>query len=150
MKPHNQFSQTTKRHQWLNGVKAALLGLILLDARAAQAQYYSAPFYYSINADNSATITGYNGSGGALSIPYAIAGLIVSSIGEGAFVGNSNLTSVFIPNDVAASIGVDAFAYCLSLANVTIGNSVNSFADGAFAQCGSLTNIIIGTSVTNQ
>jgi BspA type Leucine rich repeat region (6 copies)/PKD domain len=150
MKQNNPAWQTRKHGLRLKALKAALLTLGLWTNPASQAQDYSAPFYYTINAGHSTvTITGYNGTGGSLTIPYEIAGLMVSSIGEAALAGNTNITSVFIPDDVSASIGVDAFADSPSLANVTIGNSVNSMALGAFAWCGSLTNVIIGDSVTN-
>ena len=84
------------------------------------------------------TITGYTGSGGAVSIPVTINGLPVTSIGSYAFY-NCNLTSVTIPNSVA-NIESMAFYYCSSLTSVTIPNSVTSIGDFAFNDCYSLTS----------
>ena len=72
----------------------------------------------------------------------------VTSIGFGAFIWCSGLTSVSIPNSVT-SIGDEAFYYCSSLTSVTIGNSVTSIGDDAFYHCSSLTSVTIGNSVTS-
>jgi hypothetical protein len=111
-----------------------LAGLLLLAATAAQAQ-----FDYTTNADGiSVTITRYTGSGGAVTIPGAINGLTVNSIGDYAFSDCTGLTSVTIPNSVT-SIGDYAFDGCSALTSVTIPNSVTSIGDYAFAACASLT-----------
>ena len=72
----------------------------------------------------------------------------VTSIGEGAFVDCSSLTSVTIPNSVT-SIGDNAFVDCSSLTSVTIPNSVTSIGDGAFYKCSGLTSVTISNSVTS-
>jgi hypothetical protein len=71
----------------------------------------------------------------------------VTSIGAGAFYGNTLLTSVTIPNSVT-SIGDDAFYDNTSLTSVTIPNSVLSIGNGAFYNNNALTSVIIGNSVT--
>ena len=93
-----------------------------------------------------------------------------TGIGNYAFFGCSNLTSVTIPNSVT-SIGESAFQACISLTNITIPNNVTSIGMGAFIGCKmtsvtipngvaridvatfrwceSLTNIIIPSSVTS-
>ncbi|MGD1018645.1 MAG: leucine-rich repeat domain-containing protein [Verrucomicrobiia bacterium] len=86
------------------------------------------------------TITGYTGPGGALTIPSALGGLPVTSIGSDAFY-YTGLTGVTIPASVT-SIASNAFADCRSLISVTIPNSVTSIGDGAFADCGSLISIL--------
>jgi uncharacterized repeat protein (TIGR03803 family) len=113
-----------------------------------QGQYYSAPYAYSINADNTVTITGYTGPGGAVAIPSEINNLSVTSIGTNAFEGSTNLTSVIIPDGVT-NIGDSAFADCTNLTSVTIGNSVTNIGDYAFEYCSALTNVTINYGVTS-
>lgn len=57
-----------------------------------------------------------------------------------------NKTDVVIPSEIeeypVTNIKWGAFAYCSSLTNVTIPNSVTSIESGAFAWCSSLTSAI--------
>src|SRR5437588_10390940 len=75
-------------------------------------------FTYSVNG-TAITITGYNGLGGAVTIPSTIPGVVgtVTSIGEDAFYRSTNLTSLTIGTSVT-SIGNSAFNGCSSLTNV--------------------------------
>ncbi len=82
------------------------------------------------------------------SVTYSGTTYSVTSIGWGAFLDCSSLTSVTIPNSVT-SIGYGAFAGCSSLTSVTIGNSVTSIGESAFANCSSLTSVTIPNSVTS-
>ncbi len=72
----------------------------------------------------------------------------VTSIGDGAFLGCSGLTSVSIPNSVTF-LGGGAFAFCSDLTSVTIPNSVTSIGDSAFNGCSGLSSVTIGNSVTS-
>jgi hypothetical protein len=118
--------------------------IALLTPCLAQAQYD-----YTTNADGtSLTITGYTGPGGALTIPSNIDGLIVTNIGQGAFQGLTNLTSVTFPDSVT-NIGAGAFADCDSLTNLTIPGSVISIGEHAFEWCGGLTNVTMFAGVTS-
>ncbi|MBR4621366.1 MAG: leucine-rich repeat domain-containing protein [Salinivirgaceae bacterium] len=64
----------------------------------------------------------------------------VESIGDYAFYGCSDLTSVTIPNSVK-SIGDNAFSGCLKILSLTIPNSVTSIGATAFA---GVKNVIYG------
>ena len=121
---------------------AARLLLLLLLTLPAVVQ---AQFNYTTN-DGTITITGYTGSGGAVTIPSTINGLPVTRIGDSAFAYRS-LTSVTITNSVT-SIGNNAFYDCGALTNVTFGSSVTSIGTSAFRYCDSLTGIMIPDSVT--
>jgi len=94
------------------------------------------------------TITGYTGSGGAVTIPDKINNLPVTSIGTGAFIICFGLTSVTIPNGVA-NIGDRAFYYCTNLASVTIPNSVTNIGSKAFYACSSLYAVTMTNSVVS-
>ena len=72
----------------------------------------------------------------------------ITSIGECAFWGCSNLVSVTIPNKVT-SIGLSAFRECGSLTSVTIPEGVTSIDGAAFSGCGSLTSVTIPAGVTS-
>ncbi|MBR5477869.1 MAG: leucine-rich repeat protein [Bacteroidaceae bacterium] len=63
-----------------------------------------------------------------------------------AFVGNSNLASIEIPNSVT-SIGNSAFYDCTGLASATIGNSVTYIGDYAFSGCTKLESVTSNASV---
>lgn len=71
----------------------------------------------------------------------------VTSIGEYAFYGCTNLTSIELPNSVT-SIGDYAFYGCSSLTSLEIPNSVTSIGWYAFRNCSSLTSVSIPESVT--
>jgi hypothetical protein len=105
-------------------------------------------FGFETNADNTVTITNYDGSGGAVSIPTNINGLAVASIGEYAFYGISSLTSITIPGSVT-NIGAEAFYFCSGLTNATISSGVTSIESNAFSDCTSLASITIPGSVTS-
>ena len=117
------------------------------------------PYTYTINSDNTITITGYSGAGGDVTIPDTINGLIVSCIGGDAFFNCTNLTSVTIPPSVTniddgwvapeGPIFYGAFSGCTSLTNVTIPNSVAYIGIQAFFQCTNLPSITIPNSVTS-
>ena len=102
---------------------------------------------YSIE-NNAVTITGYTGTAIDVIIPSTIESYPVTSIGEMAFYGCSNLESVTIPTSVT-SIGTYAFEACSSLANITIPNSITKIGSMAFKYCTSLTSITIPDSVTS-
>ena len=71
----------------------------------------------------------------------------VMRIGDYAFSGCSNLTSINIPEGVT-SIGGGAFYRCSSLASINIPEGVTSIKYDTFARCSSLTSITLPESMT--
>lgn len=90
-------------------------------------------FTYTIN-NAQITITGYTGTGGAVTIPSAIDGLPVTSIGSEAFDFCTSITSITIPNSVT-TIGDWAFGLCFNLTSVNIPKSVSMIGEAAFSGC---------------
>lgn len=72
----------------------------------------------------------------------------VTSIGNGAFAGCTELTGIDIPNSVRI-IGEGAFDSCTNLANIIIPNSVTSIDYNAFFECSNLVSITIDNSCTS-
>ena len=72
----------------------------------------------------------------------------LTSIGNEAFLGCSDLYSIQIPNSVS-SIEDGAFQDCYGLTSIVIPNSVTSIGDEAFRDCTSLQSIVIPKSVTS-
>jgi BspA type Leucine rich repeat region (6 copies) len=103
-------------------------------------------FEYTVNANNTITITSYTGPPWDVIIPANINGLTVSSIGDSAFAGSS-VSGVTIPDSVN-SIGEEAFYFCRSLASVTLGNGVTNMGIEAFYYCTSLSSLTISNGVT--
>jgi hypothetical protein len=122
-------------------------------------------------SNGEATLTGYTGTGGAITIPSTLGGYPTVALGKNAFYGSEHhddITSITIPNSVTTigdqaffyckftsmtipnsvtSIGVQAFGYCSDLSTVTIPNSVTTIYMYAFQQCTSLTTVTIPNSV---
>ena len=117
---------------------------------------YSNPKDFKINiTQNEVTIIGNNipdwnrksMSRKVISIPPKIQKMKVTVIGESAFHGLKNITSVKIPKGVT-SIGRGAFSWCTRLASVKIPSSVITIGSGAFSECKNLNSVKIPSSVT--
>lgn len=104
-------------------------------------------FDYTVSG-SSATITGYKGSGGNVSIPSEIDGASVTAIGDYAFENESGITSVSVPSSVR-SIGKGAFANCTSLTRVSLPSGLTSLGNTVFKGCDNLTSINIPSSLSS-
>lgn len=72
----------------------------------------------------------------------------VTNIGNGTFMACTGFTSVIIPNSVTR-VGNNAFESCVGLTTISIPNSVTSIGDFAFEGCSGLQSVTIPNSVTN-
>lgn len=83
-------------------------------------------------------------------IPTTYNGLPVVSVEASAFLNNTAITSVVLPDSIT-SIGENAFNGCESLTSVTFGKNsqLSSIGPGAFNYCYSLESITISESVTS-
>ena len=97
--------------------------------------------------DGTLEITKYAGNSATCVIPGEINGKKVTEIGDSAFKGCTELTSITIPDGVTG-IGNKAFSDCTSLETVTIPASVTYVRDSAFYGCTSLKSVTIPESVT--
>ncbi len=122
--------------------------LIALGLLAAAAPIQASDFAYTINPDNTITITGYIGPAGAVVIPAAIDGKAVTAIGDHAFEYNDYPDGVTIGNNVT-NIGNYAFNQCPSLRSAVIGDSVTRIGDSAFYDCAYLSSVTLGNGVTS-
>ena len=106
-------------------------------------KYFSSIDGVLYSKDKKTLIAYPEGKGSSYSIPNG-----VTSIGDGAFYFQDELSSVTIPNSVT-SIGDDAFYSCSGLTSVTIPGSVTSIGGSAFSDCSGLTSVTIPGSVTS-
>lgn len=93
-------------------------------------------------------LTEYKGSGGSVTVPSKIGSSSVTSIGSGAFSGNTSLKSVSLPVGVK-KIGQEAFADCTALTSVSLPSTLESIGAGAFYGCSSLVSVNIPSGVTS-
>ena len=130
-----------------------LIALLLSLAASAAVQYNG--LWYNLNTnDNTAEVVSSQGSqySGNISIPtwayYQNTSYKVTSIGNSAFEGCVDVTSVSIPSSVT-SIGNGAFWQCSSLKSVYIPDGVKTIGEGAFHNCFNLVSVFIPSSVTS-
>ena len=106
----------------------------------------SGDYKYTVNNDGTATITGYTGSGGEITIPETLDEYKVTAIGNDAFSNNKSLTKVTILENINR-IGDGAFKGCRSMTTLTISKGVNSIGASAFMGCKKLATVTIPEGV---
>ena len=70
----------------------------------------------------------------------------VTGIGDKAFMGNSTLTSITLP-DGLKRIGTSAFQSCSKLETVNMGNTVETLGENAFFSCSKVTSLALSKTV---
>jgi chitodextrinase len=103
--------------------------LFVIVPETVSADLESNGYFYTLDG-NDAMITGYNGSGGAISIPSTLNGHPTIVINDSAFnsAKGHTITSVIIPDSVT-TIGTEAFRSCNQLTSADIGTG---FVTGGF------------------
>jgi len=71
----------------------------------------------------------------------------ILTVGEAAFVGCTNLSSVTLPSNVQ-TIGKDAFSGCTALSEITLSNSLVDIHSYAFYGCTALTEVVLPSRVS--
>lgn len=128
------------------------LAMLFVSIASAQTSFFRDGLNYYI-IPNTTTVEVANGScyAGDLDLPSIVINngipYTVVSIGNQAFYGCSDLTSLIIPNTVT-SIGSQTFAYCVNVDAIDIPSSVTSIGGKAFNRCESLTTINLPNSIT--
>ncbi len=149
------------------GIAIMLMVNLFYGINPAQAEEENGFVYTVSETEGTATIIGYNGPGGEITIPsevgldripvtsvsdYAMEGCLqvttidirqgIESIGDGAFNQNPNLTNVHLPEGLK-SIGSGTFSECTALVSISIPKSVTNIGWQPFQRCSSMKSIIV-------
>ena len=103
--------------------------------------------YMFVNNNTELEIAGYNGNSLEVVIPCVINDMKVTSIGNNAFKGCTNITGITIPDSIN-KIGNYAFEDCKNLKSIYIPASINSIGSGIFGNCESLSSVIVDSNNT--
>lgn len=108
---------------------------------------YGYHFEYTINSDNTVTVTKYSGPYSSPSLPNTVKGKTITAIGAEAFKGNTSLSAIYISSTKITSIGDSAFYGCTKLKNIYLPSTVTSIGKKAFYNT-IATSITIPSSMT--
>lgn len=136
---------TLKRFYKTAAFLSVTLALFLFVGSVALADQQDGDFIYRAT-DGGATVTGYTGDGGDVTIPDTLGGYPVVAINTYAFLDCGNITSITLPESLE-SIGEYAFSCCTDLKEITIPAKVSNFGDGGivFDECYNLTEIDVAS-----
>lgn len=104
-----------------------------------------------IKGNNGIIISGCRSQASHIEIPESLEGLTVTEIGKKAFLGNKNLTEVWLPDSVR-EIGNWAFAHCSNLKMIAMPGRDIRMGKGVFKDCRALTyaKVQTGSAKTGQ
>jgi hypothetical protein len=127
-------------------MKRIVATLVLICACHASFADTSGDWTYTVS-NNQATITGYTGAGGAVTIPSSVNGIPVFAIGGGwppihGGQFNTSIQSVVIANGITR-INSWAFYRCQQLRTVTMPESIIFIGSGAFSGCWQLDSVTL-------
>ena len=109
-------------------------------------------FAYTLSTDESGTvtasITGYQGAGGAVTVPEIVEEAAVTEIAGYAFSGCSTITSVALPTTLI-SLGESAFRGCQNLGEITLPEGITELKAALFDGCTSLKSILLPDKLTS-
>lgn len=133
-----------KSLSWLL-VIAMMLSLMPFSAMTAYAAAEGEWTYTLYDGDTTAAITGYTGTNTEIVIPSTIAGKPVTRIGSNAFLDDTVVTSVTIPDSV---LRIESGAFQNSMVNtIDLGNGLTYIGQNAF-NGSKIVNVTIPYSVT--
>lgn len=119
-----------------------------LIAAAAAYQEDGLQLDYQVLSDGTIEITKFIQSDATdITLPAVIDGVEVTSIGEDAFKGCKEITSITIPDGVT-TIKEWAFADCEALKSIVIPDSVTTIEGWAFSRCKALLSVVIPSRLT--
>lgn len=142
---------------WVNGQSEKVSEETTINVNVKGIETYTAIYQsreksdldFELNADGeSYSVTGigeYKNS--AVVIPSEYNGLPVTSIGQGAFSGNTKIESVVF-SETVKEIGDNAFNGCSAIKNIEVPDNVETIGSSAFAECTGLRKVILSNSIT--
>ena len=165
---HRHFEHCTCDEKSIQSVGEQVISQLAENDTEASGMRTSGKFDYYLLDDGSAEITAYRGKDWKISVPAALDGVRVTSIGDSAFhhcgmsaiqlpkglerIGNfafidcQYLTSVVMQEGLSF-LGFHAFSGCGSLVAVKLPNTVREIPDAAFEGCANLTRFKIPVGV---
>ena len=149
-----------------------LVAVMLLSLLPASVLAAPADYEYTVDG-GAATVTAYNGPGGAVVVDATLGGAPVTAVTYSVFSGNSALTDITLPatvtavaeqgflncanlksfsvaeNSVMTSVGSNAFTACKSLTDVTLPDMLTDIGSSAFSGCTALERIELPDAVSD-